>query len=194
MGQNEWQLTTEPLRSQHRDHLKVRRFKLAVEAGPDVGQSVVSAGERVVVGTHETADLRLTDRAVSRFHCELRIEAQAVVLKDLASRNGTTVDSIPVLEAPLRDGASIAIGTSRLTFRFQTDHAEIPLATTDRFGRMLGTAPATRAVMAQLARVAATDATVLLLGETGTGKELLARAVHDQIGRASCRERVLCVV
>ena len=64
----EWELTTEPLRSHHHDHTRVRRFRLVVEEGGDAGASFVSSGDRAVVGTHESVDLRLADRAVSRFH------------------------------------------------------------------------------------------------------------------------------
>jgi len=177
---NEWQLTTEPLRSQHKDHLKVRRFQLAVEDGPDRGHSLLSERDRIVIGTAEGVDLRLTDRAVSRFHCELVLGSAAVTLTDLDSRNGTTIDTVPVRVAPLRDGASIAIGATRLLFRFVEEHAEIPLAMTERFGRMVGIAPATRAVMAQMVRIAPTDATVLLEGETGTGKEIAAESLHTE--------------
>jgi two-component system response regulator GlrR len=180
---NEWQQVTEPLRSQHRDHIKIRRFKLVVEHGPDRGATAVSTGERIAIGTHESADLRLTDRAVSRFHCELVMTSDAVVLTDLRSRNGTIVDDVPVGSAPLRDRASIAIGTTRLRFQLESDHATIPLAMTERFGRMVGVAPAARAVMAQLAKVARTDATVLLEGETGTGKELAADSLHRESNR-----------
>ncbi len=175
-----WQLTTEPLRSVHRDRLEVRRFKVTVESGPDRGMSAVSAGDRIVIGTHDSADLRLTDPTVSRFHCELVIDANAVVLADLKSRNGTTVDTVPVRTAPLREGAEISIGTSRMRFSFEADHATIPLSTGARFGRMVGHAPATRAVMAQLARAATTESTVLIDGETGTGKELAAESLHTE--------------
>jgi DNA-binding NtrC family response regulator len=179
-----WQLTTVPLREHHGDHVRLRRFRLTVEAGPDAGATLVSDGERVTVGSHDRAQLRLTDRAVSRFHCELVVAADAVVVTDLHSRNGTTVDSVPVLSAPLRDGAAIGVGTSQLRFALEADHAAIPLSTTGRFGRMVGAAPASRAVMAQLARIAVTDATVLLEGETGTGKEVAAESIHAESGRA----------
>jgi DNA-binding NtrC family response regulator len=180
---SDWKLTTEPLRSHHRDHVKVRRFRLAVEDGADVGKTVVSDGDRIVVGTHESATLVLTDRAVSRFHCELVLATDAVIVTDLQSKNGTTIDSVPVLRAPLRDGATIGVGTSRLRFALEADHARIPLATSDRFGRMVGASPATRAVMAELARAAASTSTVLLGGETGTGKEIAAESLHREGSR-----------
>jgi DNA-binding NtrC family response regulator len=176
-----WVLTTEPLRSDHRDHRRVRRFTLEIADGPDAhdrGDRFTSSGERAVVGTHDGADLRLTDRAVSRFHCELEISPQHVIVTDLHSLNGTQVDGVPVLRAPLRDGAELAIGTTRLVFRHAADHAEIPLEPTGRFGLLVGGSPAIRAVMAQLARVAGTGSTILLEGETGTGKELAAESVH----------------
>ena len=157
---SEWQQITDPLKAAHRDRVDVRRFRLVVDDGPDRGATLISDGDRVVIGTHETAELRLTDRAVSRFHCELVLTDNAVVLKDLGSRNGTTVDGVPVLSAPLRDGAVIVAGTSRIAFSLEPDHAAIRLSVSDRFGRMRGVATSTRAVMAQLAR-RASDSTVL---------------------------------
>jgi two-component system, NtrC family, response regulator GlrR len=175
-----WLLTTEPLRTDAGDHRRLRRFRIVVEGGPDSGAELVSAGERAVIGTHDSADLRLTDRAVSRFHCELELTEREVVLADLHSRNGTAIDGVPVLRAPLRHGALIAIGTSQLRFQLETDHVEIPLIAGGRFGLLVGASPAMRAAMAQLARVAASNATILLDGETGTGKELAAESVHRE--------------
>jgi DNA-binding NtrC family response regulator len=175
-----WVVTTEPLRSEKRDHLSVRRFRLVVEEGPDHGAELVSSGERAVIGTNDGADLRLSDRAVSRFHCELVLHRHEVVLADLHSRNGTAIDGVPVLRAPLRDGAAIAIGSSRLRFQLDTEHIDIPLIAGQRFGLMVGASPAMRALMAQLARIAASDATVLIEGETGSGKELAAESLHRE--------------
>jgi two-component system, NtrC family, response regulator GlrR len=186
-----WQLTTEPLRSLHRDRLDLRTFELIVENGPDRGTTAVSSSDRMVIGTHDGSELRLTDRAVSRFHCELVLTSDAVVLADLRSRNGTLVDDVPVLTAPLRDGATISIGISKLRFRLRQEVAVIPLSTELRLGRMAGVAPATRALMAQLARVAPTDSTVLVEGETGTGKELVAETLHAHSAR---REHPFLVV
>ena len=179
-----WAITTEPLRETQRDRVRVRQFRITVEDGPDRGTSLLSTRDRLTIGTHEIANLRLTDRAVSRFHCELELGDHAVIVRDLRSRNGTTVDSVPVLEAPLRDGALIAIGTSQLRFQHEAGHAEIPLAPAEKFGRFVGGSAAIRAVMAELARVAPSETTVLLAGETGTGKELAAASRHAASPRA----------
>lgn len=177
-------ITTEPLRETQRDCVRLRQFRITVEDGPDRGTSLVSVRDRMTVGTHEISDLRLTDRAVSRFHLELELGEHAVIVRDLRSRNGTAVDDVPVLEAPLRDGAVLAVGTTRLRFQHEAGHADIPLAPAERFGRLVGGSAAIRAVMAELARVAPSETTVLLSGETGTGKELAAESLHAASPRA----------
>ncbi|MFT3697119.1 MAG: sigma 54-interacting transcriptional regulator [Kofleriaceae bacterium] len=179
-----WVLTTEPLREAQRDRVRVRQWKLVVEDGPDRGVEHLSARDRVTVGTHEIANLRLTDRAVSRFHCELELGDRAVVLRDLRSRNGTAVNGVAVIEAPLADDCVITIGTTKLRFRHVEGHADIPLAAVDRFGRLVGGSAAMRAVIAELARVSTSETTVLLAGETGTGKELAAESIHLASERA----------
>lgn len=54
------------------------------------------------------------------------------------------------------------------------------------FEETVGTSPALQAVLSRAGKVAATDSTVLITGETGTGKELVARAIHRQSDRVSC--------
>jgi hypothetical protein len=87
--------------------LSVPSFRLHVVSGPDAGQALCSTSERVVVGTHPSCDLRLSDRLVSRFHCELSVVDGQLVLRDLGSRNGTRLDDVHVREAfPRWRGAS----------------------------------------------------------------------------------------
>ena len=100
---------TEALRS-GTTALSVQRFRLRVEAGPDLDRVVVSRGTTVTIGTDDTAGLVLTDGAVSRFHCELRVDGGTVTVHDLGSRNGTTVDGVAVLAAVLHPGAVLGVG------------------------------------------------------------------------------------
>jgi transcriptional regulator with PAS, ATPase and Fis domain len=154
-----------------------------VTAGPDSGKAATSAGERAVIGTHETADLVLTDRTVSRFHCEITLSEGKAVLRDLGSRNGTLVDGVSVMQAHLRSGSSLTLGRTQVRFDLGTDHVKIPLSTRESFGLMVGRSPAMRAVFAVLERAATSDATVLLEGETGTGKEAAAESIHRESTR-----------
>ncbi|HEU5056461.1 MAG TPA: sigma 54-interacting transcriptional regulator [Kofleriaceae bacterium] len=175
---------TELLRSRHRDRIEVRRFRLVVTAGPDAGKVFESRGEQAVVGSHETADLRLEDRAVSRFHCEVALEDDAVRLRDLGSLNGTRLGGVAIRDAYLVSGASFALGRSEVLFELSDGRVDVPLSREERFGRLVGVSPAMRALFEVLERAAPSDATVLLEGESGTGKELAVESIHLRSGRS----------
>jgi two-component system, NtrC family, response regulator GlrR len=169
---------TEVLRSRHRDRIEVRRFRLVVTAGPDAGKSFDSRGEQAVIGSHETADLRLEDRAVSRFHCEVRLGEDSVRLRDLGSSNGTRIAGLALVDAFLIPGTTFAIGRSEIRFDLSDGRVDVPLSREERFGRLVGVSPAMRALFEVLERAAPSEATVLLQGESGVGKEIAAESIH----------------
>ncbi|HEY5934667.1 MAG TPA: sigma 54-interacting transcriptional regulator [Kofleriaceae bacterium] len=165
--------------------LAIRRLTLTVVAGPDAGQRLVSTGPRTVIGTHSTAELALGDPTVSRFHCELLVGDGAVTLRDLGSKNATRVNGLAIAEARLEGPATLVLGRTEIELAFDAGFAELPLSTNGSFGGLVGRSPAMRALYAQLERAAASDVTVLLLGETGTGKEVAARGIHETSPRAA---------
>jgi DNA-binding NtrC family response regulator len=164
--------------------LLYRRFCLRVVQGPDAGASVVSTGEETTVGTDPSAELRLGDRAVSRHHAVIRATAEGLELRDLGSKNGTVVGGHRVVVAFVQPGSLIACGRDLLRVELTGDEVGEPLSPRDHFGEAIGVSPAMRRVFAMLERFAPTDSTVLLEGETGTGKEVLVEAIHDASGRA----------
>jgi two-component system, NtrC family, response regulator GlrR len=164
-------------------HAFVRRFRLLVTAGPDAGASFVSSGERSVVGTHESADFRLKDATVSRFHCEIDLKDGRPVMRDLGSLNGTLLDGVSVLAAHLSPGARLALGRTEMAFETRSDRAKLPISQAERFGGMVGRSAAMRRVFKLLEQAAANDATILLEGETGTGKEVAAESIHEESAR-----------
>ncbi|HEX9103384.1 MAG TPA: sigma 54-interacting transcriptional regulator [Polyangia bacterium] len=153
----------------------VTQFRLAVADG---GPVFVSASDRAVIGTNEGCDFRLDDRTVSRFHCEISVRDGRAFVRDLGSKNGTRVDGVSVLEAHLHDGARLVVGHSTLHFTIGGEVA-IPLSRTAQFGQLVGRSAQMRHVFALLERAAASKATLLLEGETGTGKEAAAESVHQ---------------
>jgi DNA-binding NtrC family response regulator len=162
----------------------VRRFRLAVVEGPDKGKSVASAGDRVSIGTHESNDLVLADATVSRFHCEVTLADDGAHLRDLGSTNGTVLDGVQVADGFLRGDSLVRLGTTVLRFEFAAEHVKLAVSERTRFGGMTGVSVAMRAAFALLERAAASNATVLLEGETGTGKGQAARALHQEGPRA----------
>src|SRR5262249_55796201 len=128
--------TTEVVLSDGREHALVRRFRLLVVAGPDAGVNFTSVGERSVIGTHDSADLVIHDRTVSRFHCEITLVEGRAVIRDLGSRNGTLVDGVSVVQGHLRSGVTLTLGRTQVRFDLGTDHVKIPLSERNRFGLM----------------------------------------------------------
>jgi len=140
---------------------------------------------RTTVGSAPGADLRIADREVSRLHAELEPTERGTWVRDLGSRNGTYVHDVQVTGALALDGARIRLGRTDLLLRYPTAPSPVEMWSDTHFGGLIGGSPPMRELFAQMARVAKSDAPVLLLGETGTGKELAARAIHDASARAT---------
>ena len=174
-------LQTQELRG--RQHVLVRRFRLRVSGGRDAGATGVSAGDKMVIGTHPSADLVLNDRTLSRFHCEITVAEGRAFVRDLGSKNGTVVDGVPILHAPLRNGSVLTLGQTRVRFELAADHVKVPLSGRGRFGSMVGESRAMRAVFSLCERASQSEMTVLLQGDTGTGKDVAAESIHQESAR-----------
>lgn len=154
--------TTEALPASAGLRATVRECRLTVIAGDGEHTTHVFAAERFVIGADPRADLALPDSTLSKFHCELRIADGLAVVRDLGSRNGTVVDRVPVIEAPLRDGAILTLGRTQLRFEIGARKVEVVLSPRDHFGRLRGTSIAMRAIY-PLLEAAATGFTTVQL-------------------------------
>jgi hypothetical protein len=163
--------------------LRFRRLRLLVAAGPDAGRQVEFADERVRVGARPENELPLSDPLVSGLHLEIEATPLGVRLRDLGSTNGTWVQGLRVGEAFLLPGTELLVGSTLLRLEACDGSTEVALGP-DHFGPLYGASAPMRAIFARLARLAAADVPVLLTGETGTGKEIAARAIHEASPRA----------
>jgi DNA-binding NtrC family response regulator len=161
------------------------RATVTVIEGPDLGLAFPLGKRSLIVGKARECDIVLTDRAVSKKHLEVTLEGNAVRLRDLNSTNGTFVGQTRVIESLVPAGTVVSVGRTRMHLR--TDEAPLLLtpSSADHFGELFGTSIAMRQVFAVLEKVSGKDVNVLLDGETGTGKELAARALHQHSGRSS---------
>jgi DNA-binding NtrC family response regulator len=165
--------------------IRYRRFSLKVVAGPDEGAQAVSAGEEATIGTEPGNDLVLSDRTVSRHHLAIRAGARGFELIDLGSTNGTILGGYRVFSALLEPGALVGLGRTTVKFDASDDQVREDLSPRVSFGRALGESVAMRRVFGVLERFAPADGTILLEGETGTGKEVLAEAIHEASPRCA---------
>ncbi len=161
--------------------LKQRQFQVSVLSGPDAGTSKALEGS-LVVGSHQDAGITLTDTTVSRYHVEFTARPDGVRVKDLESKNGTWLGPTRVTEVIVEAQADISVGKTTLRVKMVEADLGVPQAQAS-FGPAIGASPAMKQLFGILEKVSPSDSTVLLLGETGTGKEVLARAIHDRSTR-----------
>jgi len=156
-----------------------RSFRLRVVSGPDQGKEHMLDEGTTMVGTHNENDVVLTDATVSRYHLEIRVRRDGIEVRDLDTTNGTKHGGAKI-------GSVVLTGAARLRLGKHTEMDVEPVDTnvdlsewsSDRFGDVLGTTQPMKRLFALLAKAAPTEATILLQGETGTGKEAIAEAVH----------------
>lgn len=161
----------------------VREWTVEVMTGPDKGKRFSTLEGLVRVGSDPSNDLVLSDATVSRRHLEIERTARGLVLKDLGSRNGTFVETLRVLQTYVEPGDKVVLGKTKLAIKQKSRDTEIELVEGEQFGELVGASEAMRIVFAELRRVALEEVTVLIEGETGTGKELAARAIHAHSAR-----------
>ena len=172
-------MTSVKTRHGARRSVQLPRLALVVLNGEGRGAEYVMEGERLAIGKASGNDIVLTHQTVSRSHCEIIREGQGYVLKDLGSTNGTLLDGSEVREAFLKPGAVLTVGEIELKVRTFSERIEVLPSERTRFGSVVGRSQEMREIFGLLERLAPSDATVLLGGETGTGKDAMARAIHE---------------
>ena len=158
--------------------VNLRRCKLVVIKGPQRGTEFVIAGDVIRVGKAGENDLEITDETVSRVHFEIVRDAKGYLLRDLKSTNGTFLDGAEIKEAYIRAGSVVGAGAVELKFTPFEERIEILPSEKEALGEMVGRSAPMREIFGLIERIAPTDATVLIEGETGTGKDMIARALH----------------
>ncbi len=171
--------------------VELPRLALLVLSGEGRGDEVRVDQDLFRIGKSRDNDLVLRDQTVSRTHCEILREARGYLLRDLGSTNGTLLDGAEIREAYLRPGSIVTVGEVELKVRTFAERIEILPSERTSFGEVVGKSLAMRQIFGLLERLAPSDATVLLGGETGTGKDVVARAIHAASPR---RERPMIVV
>jgi transcriptional regulator with GAF, ATPase, and Fis domain len=164
--------------------LKVRRWVVRVVSGKaDKAQATIERGS-MHIGSASSNDIRVDDPRVSRAHLELRLLEDGLWVRDLESSNGTYQGNARIRETLLEGASLLRLGDTELAI--EPIDEELKLNEDDScLGEMVGTTTAMRRLFAIVKRIAPTDVTVLVEGETGTGKELVARELHSRSPRSS---------
>ncbi len=161
--------------------LVLKRPRIRIVSGPRAGSSLLLEEKSIVVGRGKKCDLVVEDDTISRRHFAIHPHGEHWSIKDLESKSGTQIDGLLIKEAILAMGATIQVGATSMIF--EEAQLELPLLsiedTLPRPPNCLGESIRYKDLFRTLKKVAPLELPVLLTGETGTGKEALARAVHD---------------
>ena len=165
---------------------RLQTFVLHAMSGPSAGKSFpidVHEG-RVFLGQSPACAIRLDDPTVSRRHAAFDLVEGALRLSDLGSTNGTSVNGVRAYDVALVGGETLTVGTTSLRLELAGDASE-PSTDQSRFGRFVGGSVEIRRLYTLMERIAASDIPVVIEGETGTGKEVLAESLHELGARAN---------
>jgi transcriptional regulator with GAF, ATPase, and Fis domain len=161
------------------------KVRLSVSQGPDAGTAREIVNRTLRVGSASDNDLALTDNSVSRHHCAIEPVSSGVRIRDEGSTNGIFMGNVRVFDAVVNGPVQLRLGDTVLDIQPLGETVAREQLSSDRFHGLLGRSSRMRELFADLARLAPTDMTVLIEGETGSGKELVAESLHVESERAS---------
>ena len=159
--------------------------QIRVVEGADKGASCQLTGSKYFLGTGPGNCIPLSDTAVSRKHVSMKPLEAGLLVEDLGSTNGTFLNDIRIHKALWSSGSVMRIGTTELVMEFEEETVDVPVYKRERLLEMVGRSDQMQELFGQIARIAPTEATVLVVGESGTGKELVSRAIHTLSNRSS---------
>jgi transcriptional regulator with PAS, ATPase and Fis domain len=164
--------------------VRYERTRVAITKGPDAGRVIAAAGRTLRIGTAPGSDLTLTDDTVSRSHCEIELTESGFRVRDAGSTNGVRVAGVRIFDAAFSAPVELTIGETTLTITPLAETEAREHTTAPRFGDLRGNSRKMRELFAELERFAPTNLSVLLEGETGVGKDLVAESIHRASDRS----------
>jgi len=149
-------------------------------------------GSPKILGRQADCTIRLNSKSVSRRHAEIYRQGPIAAIKDLGSTNGVYVEGRRVAHAALKPGELVRIGDFLALYAMvPRDHPESPAAHT-KTGQGLLAGPSFRETLRAVQRASTETLPIVIEGETGTGKELVARSIHEWSGRSGAFVAVNC--
>jgi transcriptional regulator with AAA-type ATPase domain len=161
-----------------RQTIRIPAVELVVVEGKDRGLRATVQRGVARIGSAKGSDLALSDPTVSRLHCEIRVRADRITLRDPGSTNGTFVGGARIRDADVPAGTLMRVGGTTVRVDVSDTPAFVEISDSPSFGELVGASVAMRQLYAVLERIAPTDTTLLIEGETGTGKDVVARSLH----------------
>ena len=155
-----------------------------LQAVDDPSQEWVFDKEEIRLGSMEDNDVVLNDDTVSRYHCKIIQDDTGYILVDNHSTNGTFINKVRVREGFLKPGCTLAVGQSLLKFNAREEEVHIVPSHANRCGSLIGGNAKMREIYSIIEKIAPTATTVVIDGETGTGKEVVAQSIHSLSPRA----------
>ncbi|MCG8420743.1 MAG: sigma 54-interacting transcriptional regulator [Proteobacteria bacterium] len=169
--------------SDARTRLFRTKYIVRILDGPGQRRSLKTAKDNITIGSAEQNDLVLNDPAVSRHHLRIQLNPDGFLLTDLNSTNGTTLGNLKLQEGIAQGPVELQLGETTLQIVPSSEEEEVELVEESSFGEVIGQSPPMRELFRKLKASSPKEVTILLEGETGTGKELIAREIHQHSER-----------
>lgn len=164
--------------------IHVRKCKFVIEQNGQRREKILDQSA-ISLGAMEDNDMVINEETVSRYHCKIFQDQDGYILQDLASTNGTFINRVRIREAFLKSGCTIQLGKMEVKFYFADERVPVVPSQKERLGALIGRSIKMREIYGIIEKIAPSGSTVIIEGETGTGKEVVAQTIHQLSQRSS---------